>query len=395
MSFPPEGVGPLPSSHPLLCSCRYTYGKPVIGSVKADFCRNAFSFYWYSGEQPKDICRTFQLMVRSPGPELPEPLLPSANFPPDLPDGQKRLRVADRERERVRPQQAHVRGPLRGWRRAGGVRHRWVRVGVGVREAPAGPELCSLGGSGVVLKGVGQTSFSSQVRTVTFEDVPASYKPGIPFQGKVKMVGPDSKPVPDEPVYVFVGDSLNLTLTTDAKGAAAFAFDTAPWSGTVTLRVGRRFTNRPVAPHVLHVLSVCRQARSRKTEEREPYEPNLRRPEYRSASHHAAAFYSKSRSFLKVAQGNGKLPCGEEASVRVQYIIQGEELRKGQEVLDHFYLVRPWNGHSGCLVQSKLILLCLQVMSKGRIVQHGRVPVAVKTGSGKKKKRLDDDDSGI
>lgn len=38
---------------------------------------------------------------------------------------------------------------------------------------------------GVVLKGSGQTSFSSQVRTVTFKDVPASYKPGIPFQGKV------------------------------------------------------------------------------------------------------------------------------------------------------------------------------------------------------------------
>lgn len=59
------------------------------------------------------------------------------------------------------------------------------RVGVRVREAPAGPDLCSLARSGVVLKGVGQTGFSSQVRTVTFQDVPASYKPGIPFQGKV------------------------------------------------------------------------------------------------------------------------------------------------------------------------------------------------------------------
>lgn len=40
------------------------------------------------------------------------------------------------------------------------------------------------------------------------------------------------------------------------------------------------------------------------------------------------------------------------------------------------------------------VVLCLQVMSKGRIVQHGRVPVAVKAGSGKKK-RFDYDDSGI
>lgn len=68
----------------------------------------------------------------------------------------------------------------------------------------------------------------------------------------------------------------------------------------------------------------------------------MRRPEYRSDSHYVAAFYSKSRSFLKVMQTNGKLPCDKDAAVRVQYIIQGEELRKGQEVLDHFYLVRFW-----------------------------------------------------
>ncbi|XP_029699093.1 alpha-2-macroglobulin-like protein 1 [Takifugu rubripes] len=267
---------------------KYTYGKPVIGSVKADFCRSAFAFYWYSGEQPKDICKTYQLTTDKSG--CVSQTVDVSEF------ALNRHMYADR-----------------------------FEVSAELEEF----------GTGVVLKGAGQTSFSSQVRTVTFKDVPASYKPGIPFQGKVKMVGPDSKPVPDEPVYVFVGDS-NLTLTTDAKGMAAFSFDTVPWSGSVTLR-----------------------ARSRKTEEREPYEQNLRRPEYRSASHHVAAFYSKSRSFLKLTQGNGKLPCGQEASVRVQYIIQGEELRKGQEVLDHFYLV----------------------MSKGRIVQHGRVPVAVKAGS--------------
>ncbi len=38
---------------------------------------------------------------------------------------------------------------------------------------------------GVILKGTGRTSFSSHIRTVTFEDVPAAYKPGIPFEGKV------------------------------------------------------------------------------------------------------------------------------------------------------------------------------------------------------------------
>lgn len=57
--------------------------------------------------------------------------------------------------------------------------------GPGFGGLPAGPDPCPLCHLGVVLKGFGQTSFSSQVRTVTFEDVPAAYKPGILFQGKV------------------------------------------------------------------------------------------------------------------------------------------------------------------------------------------------------------------
>lgn len=81
------------------CS-RYTYGKPVIGSVKADFCRDAFSFDWLSRKKSSNICRTYRLTVCGPGAEIPS-RSPLANFPPDLPDGQKRLRLAERECERV------------------------------------------------------------------------------------------------------------------------------------------------------------------------------------------------------------------------------------------------------------------------------------------------------
>lgn len=164
----------------------------------------------------------------------------------------------------------------------------------------------------------------------------------VPSLRQVRMVGPDSKPVADEPVYVFAGDSQNLTLTTDAKGTATFSLDTALWRDTVVLKVGRRATTRLRQNPPMRSSIWCRQARSRKTEEHEPYEHNLRRPEYRSASHHAAAFYSRSRSFLKLMQVNGKLSCNEDAAVNVQYIIQGEELKKGQEVLDCFYLVGFW-----------------------------------------------------
>ena len=39
-------------------------------------------------------------------------------------------------------------------------------------------------------------------------------------------------------------------------------------------------------------------------------------------------------------QVNGRIACNKDATVRAQYIIQGDELKKGQEVLDFFYLVR-------------------------------------------------------
>lgn len=39
-------------------------------------------------------------------------------------------------------------------------------------------------------------------------------------------------------------------------------------------------------------------------------------------------------------QVNGKIFCNKDATVRAQYIIQGNELKNGQEVIDFFYLVR-------------------------------------------------------
>lgn len=92
------------------------------------------------------------------------------------------------------------------------------------------------------------------------------------------------------------------------------------------------------------------QARSRKTEENEPYVASRRRPEYRSAFHNAAAFYSKSKSFLKLKQLSNRLPCDKDASVQAQYIIQGDELKTGQELLHFYYLV-------GAMVAARLVLL--------------------------------------
>lgn len=265
---------------------KYTYGKPVIGSVQAEFCRKAFRGYWYSSSIHQDVCKTYQLTTDKSGcaaqiVNLSEFSLNKNGF------------------------------------------HDSFQVEAELQEF----------GTGVTLKGSARTSFSSRIRTVTFEDEPASYKPGIAFEGKVKLVGPGFKPVANENVYVSSSNSQNLTLTTDLKGMASFSLDTSLWKDSITL-----------------------VATAQKTEDNEPYVPRLRRPEYSAAYRHVAPFYSKSSSFLKIKQHEGKLRCNKDATVRVEYIIQGKELKEDQEVLDFFYLV----------------------MSKGSIVQHDRIPVAVK-----------------
>uniref|UniRef100_A0A669DFR7 Alpha-2-macroglobulin n=1 Tax=Oreochromis niloticus TaxID=8128 RepID=A0A669DFR7_ORENI len=250
---------------------KYTYGKPVIGSVKAQFCRNAIRFFWFSSPQNKDLCKTYELTVST-------------------------------DKSGCATQTVNVTAFSL---------HK--NMYSDTFEVTAEMEEY---GTGVILKGYGQTSFTCDIRTVTFEDVPEAYKPGIPFEGKIKVVGPDNKPVANEPVYLFVGSSLKLALTTDVNGVALFSLGTSLWKDSVHLK-----------------------ASSKNTTEHEHYAYGLRRPNYRASHHHVTPFYSKSSSFLKVMQASSELPCDSEATVRAQYIIQGEELEKGQEVLHFFYLV--------------------------------------------------------
>ncbi|KAI9529566.1 hypothetical protein NQZ68_007803 [Dissostichus eleginoides] len=192
-------------------------------------------------------------------------------------------------------------------------------------------------GTGVILTGTGRTSFSAIVRTVTFEDVPEAYMPGILFEGKVKVIGPDNKAVTNEAVYVSAGNSQAVKLTTGMNGKASFSFDTALWKDNVNLK-----------------------ARSRKTEVNEPYVRGVRRPEYRAAYHNVIAFYSKSSSFLKLMQVNGKLACDKDATVHAQYIIQGTELKNDQEILQIFYMVTNLAPFAQVVVYT--------VMPKGELV---------------------------
>ncbi|XP_061683472.1 alpha-2-macroglobulin-like protein 1 isoform X2 [Syngnathoides biaculeatus] len=267
---------------------KYTYGKPVVGSVKAEFCRNAFPFSWRPSLE-KNLCKTYKMRTDRSG--CAAEMVNMAYFALNNNMYDDSFEV-DAEMEES--------------------------------------------GTGVILKGTGRATFSAWIRTVTFEDVAQAYKPGIPFEGKVKMTGPDSEPVANEPVYLFGPKSVNLTLTTNTKGVAWFSLDTSNWRDHVNLEV-----------------------KSKPDEDDEPYVPDIRKPEYWTAYHSVSPFYSKSSSFLKFTQVNEMISCDKDAAVRAKYIIQGEELKKGQKTLDFFYLV----------------------MSKGAVMQHGQLQVAVPVGT--------------
>uniref|UniRef100_A0A8C7UEI2 Alpha-2-macroglobulin-like protein 1 n=1 Tax=Oncorhynchus mykiss TaxID=8022 RepID=A0A8C7UEI2_ONCMY len=250
---------------------KYTYGKPVLGSVTAKVCRNIIQYRWLY--DAINICELYLMKTDTTG--CATQIIDVTRF------GLNESKFDDFEVETEMEEY----------------------------------------GTGVILKGSGKASFTNVIVTVRFEDVPQAYKPGIAYEGKIKVTGPDSSPVPNEPVYLFLqnsGKSENWTLTTDSKGIASFSLDTSLWSSD----------------------SVSLSARYQKAEEDYPYVQGVRRPEYSSDYHFTRKFYSKSKSFVKIMQGEGKFSCEKDGIVLAHYIIQGVELKKGQTTLDFFYLVR-------------------------------------------------------
>uniref|UniRef100_A0A8C5B9L4 Alpha-2-macroglobulin-like protein 1 n=1 Tax=Gadus morhua TaxID=8049 RepID=A0A8C5B9L4_GADMO len=252
----PNVINILQQEVPIQICGRYTYGKPVLGSIKVVVCREGQGHFVRRYPVPQeDICVTSQLQA-----------------------------------------------------------------------------------SGVIIQASGQTPFSVNVRELTFENVAdnTAYKPGIPFEGKVMDI--DRKAVGDEVVYLYVdvnAASYNLTLLTQDNGMASFSLDTSLWKNSVVLT-----------------------ASSRPKEEWQSFVHGERLPAYPSAGLTMRPFYSKSKSFVKISANGHKSLCEGESQVGAQYIIQGEELRPGQEELPFYYTV----------------------MSKGAIMRHGHLPVAVKEG---------------
>ncbi|XP_023817538.1 alpha-2-macroglobulin-like protein 1 isoform X2 [Oryzias latipes] len=264
---------------------KYTYGKPVLGSVKAEFCRRANQFFWLPPPKQDDICKTFELSTDKSGCATQNVAL--AGFAINAYNYFDSFEVT--------------------------------------------AELEEFG-TGVILKASGSASFTTQIRTVSFEDVPSSYKPGLPLKGKIKVTGADGSPIANQAVYLYVVDSLESTLYTDQKGIAVFSLDTSSWSESVSLSATTIIKGK-----------------------NEQTVPEVRFPDYGTAYQYVTRFYSQSKNFVGFSENSVDIPCDKNGFLLAQYIIQGEDLQKGQRFLNFYYLVE----------------------SKGSIVQQGTVQVAV------------------
>ncbi|GAA6082484.1 alpha-2-macroglobulin-like protein 1, partial [Tachysurus ichikawai] len=184
----PPVITVLDTNATLKVCAKYTYGKPVSGVVKATVCHNSISYWWFrprSAEAP-NICKNYTMQTDRSG------------------CGQqvinlKEFAITDSGYENV------------------------INVQSEVEEY----------GTGVVMKGSGSSSITNNMVMLSFEDSPTAFKPGMMYEGKIKMTDTNSNPVKRQPVYMTLtyGDNINTvsTLITNDEGIADFSLDTKPW----------------------------------------------------------------------------------------------------------------------------------------------------------------------
>ncbi|XP_048015827.1 alpha-2-macroglobulin-like protein 1 [Megalobrama amblycephala] len=265
---------------------KYTYGKPVLGSVSAEVCVQSWDYYYYRYPNEKvGICKTYSVMTDKTG------------------CGSWVINVTEFG--------LTFRGNL--------------KVNGKVEES----------GTGITMSGTTTARFTSDYVNVIFEDTPNTYKPGMDFKGKVVVTNSKSSPMKNEPVIVSVeygSEHAEVTLKTDINGTASFSFNTSDWS------------EKPVSLRAYH------KGGKVSTD----YDAFRYYPSYL----YLRPFHSRSNSYLMMMKAPEKLRCYSDATIVVNYIIQGNALTPGQTTLDFFYIV----------------------LSKGSMAQNGRLSVSVTPG---------------
>ncbi|XP_067221217.1 alpha-2-macroglobulin-like protein 1 [Chanodichthys erythropterus] len=180
----PTVITALDKSVTLKVCAKYTYGKPVLGSVSAEVCVPSWDYYYYRiFNENAEICKTYSMMTDKTG------------------CGSWVINVTEFGIE--------FRGNL--------------QVNSKVEES----------GTGITVSGTTTARFASDYVNVNFEDTPNTYKPGMVFKGKVVITNSQSSVRKNEPVIVYAdygNKFVKLTLKTDINGTASFSFNTSDWS---------------------------------------------------------------------------------------------------------------------------------------------------------------------
>ncbi|XP_006119999.2 alpha-2-macroglobulin-like protein 1 [Pelodiscus sinensis] len=278
---------------PLKVCGKYTYGKPVQGTVQVSLCQTVYTWYRRESEST-DICRNITGKTDKTG-------CFSASV--DL--------AFFRLESPAYSQNINVVATL-------------VEAGTGVKA----------NATHVVF-------ISQQAGSMSFEDSDNYYHPGYPYSGKIKALDRDGSIFKKQTVFLVINvgnTQSHRKLTTDSTGMAAFTLNTATWNTSEVSLQGRFKLLNPEYEHT---------------------RTNLY---YLNAYLYLKPYYTTTKSYLKIQQLRGVLPCGQEQMVQVDYQINQMDLRG----------------------QSSEILFSYYVMGKQRLLLNGQKRVAIKKNGGQR-----------
>ncbi|XP_029436361.1 alpha-2-macroglobulin isoform X2 [Rhinatrema bivittatum] len=190
-------------------------------------------------------------------------------------------------------------------------------------------------GTDLVLSGEGTSGISSTIAKVSFQEVDAHFKRGIPLYGQVRLEDAAGNPIENETVTIYMDFKTNVSVTTDEDGKASFSMDTTHVQESY---INLRATYKS--------FPTC-------------YRHNWIQPSYEDANQQVKQFYSYSQSFLKIQPVHHPLPCEHQEELTVHYVLSPEGLKQATEAVIHYL-----------------------VMAKGSIVWTGKHTVSVGENSG-------------
>ncbi|XP_032870117.1 alpha-2-macroglobulin-like [Amblyraja radiata] len=182
-------------------------------------------------------------------------------------------------------------------------------------------------GTGIRREGSGSCQVSSEVTTISFEEVEKYYKTGIPYTGKVKVKYVTGRPFANARIYLFNSQYPGAQqVVADERGLATFTFNTSTWE------------MQPVQLMAIYQLLPNEHYSARHVPARHSIKP----------------FYSRSGSFISIGKVGSEMPCDSQLDLPVTYVFQN--LPQGAPLHLHLFQL---------------------VMAKGKIISLESTPLIV------------------